>query len=29
VSAEVLKECFDPEWYVRNVDAVFRRVGLA
>jgi adenylosuccinate lyase len=24
-----LKECFDPAWYVRNVDAVFRRAGLA
>jgi adenylosuccinate lyase len=24
-----LKECFDPTWYVRNVDAVFRRAGLA
>jgi adenylosuccinate lyase len=28
VSAEELKACFDPGWYVRNVDAVFRRLGL-
>jgi adenylosuccinate lyase len=26
--AEELKRCFDPAWYVRNVDAVFRRLGL-
>jgi adenylosuccinate lyase len=24
-----LKACFDPAWYLRNVDAIFRRVGLA
>ena len=24
-----LKACFDPGWYVRNVEAVFRRAGLA
>ncbi|HEU5320388.1 MAG TPA: adenylosuccinate lyase, partial [Methylomirabilota bacterium] len=24
-----LKACFDPAWYLRNVDAVFRRAGLA
>src|SRR5262245_896681 len=29
VDAEELKACFEPEWYVRNVDAVFRRLGLA
>ena len=29
VSAEDLKACFEPGWYVRNVDAVFRRLGLA
>ena len=23
-----LKACFDPAWYLRNVDAVFRRLGL-
>ena len=28
-SAEELKACFEPGWYVRNVDAVFRRLGLA
>jgi adenylosuccinate lyase len=29
VSAEELKGCFEPGWYLRNVDAVFRRLGLA
>jgi adenylosuccinate lyase len=29
LSPEALKACFDPQWYVRNVDLVFRRVGLA
>jgi adenylosuccinate lyase len=24
-----LKACFDPAWYVRNVDAIYRRAGLA
>ena len=24
-----LKACFDPGWYVRNVEAVFRRAGLS
>jgi adenylosuccinate lyase len=28
VSAAELKECFDPAWYLRNVDAIFRRAGL-
>jgi adenylosuccinate lyase len=28
VKLEELKACFDPAWYVRNVDAVFRRLGL-
>jgi adenylosuccinate lyase len=28
VSAEELKACFEPAWYVRNVDPVFRRLGL-
>jgi len=28
VSIEELKACFEPAWYVRNVDAVFRRLGL-
>jgi adenylosuccinate lyase len=26
---EALKSCFDPAWYVRNVDAIYRRAGLA
>jgi adenylosuccinate lyase len=25
---EALKACFDPGWYLRHVDAIFRRVGL-
>jgi adenylosuccinate lyase len=25
---EALKACFDPAWYLRHVDAVFRRIGL-
>jgi adenylosuccinate lyase len=29
LSADALKACFDPAWYLRNVDAVFRRAGLA
>ena len=29
LSAEELKRCFDPAWYVRNVDVVFRRLGLS
>jgi adenylosuccinate lyase len=24
-----LKECFDPSWYLRNVDTIFRRAGLS
>ena len=28
VSADELKSCFDPAWYLRNVDAIFQRVGL-
>src|SRR2546422_10281079 len=24
-----LKACFDPSWYLRNVNAIFRRAGLA
>jgi adenylosuccinate lyase len=23
-----LDECFDPAWYLRNVAAIYRRVGL-
>jgi adenylosuccinate lyase len=26
---DALKACFDPAWYLRNVDAIFRRAGLA
>jgi len=29
LSPEELKACFDPAWYLRNVDAVYRRLGLA
>ena len=29
LSPEALKACFDPAWYLRNVDAIFRRAGLA
>jgi len=28
LSADELKSCFDPSWYLRNVDTIFRRVGL-
>ncbi|MEK7878661.1 MAG: adenylosuccinate lyase [candidate division NC10 bacterium] len=28
LSAEELKACFDPSWYLRNVDAIYRRLGL-
>ena len=28
LSPAELKECFDPSWYLRNVDAIFRRAGL-
>jgi adenylosuccinate lyase len=29
VGGDELKACFDPSWYLRNVDRVFKRVGLA
>jgi adenylosuccinate lyase len=29
LSPAELKACFDPTWYVRNVEAIFRRAGLA
>jgi adenylosuccinate lyase len=29
LTPEELGECFDAAWYVRNVDAIFRRAGLA
>jgi adenylosuccinate lyase len=28
LAPDALKACFDPAWYLRHVDAVFRRVGL-
>ncbi|MFZ1058995.1 MAG: adenylosuccinate lyase [Candidatus Rokuibacteriota bacterium] len=28
LTAGELKECFDPGWYLRNVDAIYRRLGL-
>ena len=28
LSADELKTCFDPAWYLRHVDTIFRRVGL-
>jgi len=28
VSADELKGCFDPSFYLRNVDAIFKRLGL-
>ncbi len=28
LSPEELKACFDPAWYLRNVDAIYRRLGL-
>ena len=28
LAADELKSCFDPAWYLRHVDAVFRRAGL-
>ena len=29
VPADELKACFDPSWFLRNVDAIFKRVGLS
>jgi adenylosuccinate lyase len=29
LSADDLKACFDPAWYLRHVDTIFRRVGLS
>ncbi len=29
LSRQELDECFDPAWYLRNVDAIFRRAGLS
>lgn len=28
LSAEELRSCFDPSWYLRNIDTVYRRLGL-
>jgi len=28
LTAGELKECFDPAWYLRNVDVIYRRLGL-
>src|SRR5947199_1267336 len=28
VTADELKACFDPAWYLRHVDAIFKRIGL-
>ena len=28
LSPDELKACFDPAWYLRNVDAIYRRLGL-
>ena len=29
LSSDALKASFDPAWYLRHVDAIFRRAGLA
>jgi len=28
LTPDELKACFDPAWYLRNVDAIYRRLGL-
>jgi hypothetical protein len=28
MTTAALDQCFDASWYVRNVDAIYRRVGL-
>jgi len=28
LAADELKACFDPAWYLRHVDAIFKRIGL-
>jgi len=28
LSADELKSCFDPAFYLKNVDAIFKRLGL-
>jgi hypothetical protein len=29
LSRQELDGCFDPAWYLRNIDAIYRRVGLS
>jgi adenylosuccinate lyase len=29
LSAADLDACFDPTWYLRNVDAIYKRAGLS
>jgi adenylosuccinate lyase len=29
LSRQELDACFDPAWYLRNIDAIYRRVGLS
>ena len=29
LSPAALDECFDPAWYLRNVDAIYRRLNLS
>jgi adenylosuccinate lyase len=29
LSRRELDDCFDPTWYLRNIGAIYRRVGLA
>jgi hypothetical protein len=29
LSPVALAECFDPAWYLRNVDAIYRRLNLS
>jgi adenylosuccinate lyase len=29
LSPAALAECFDPAWYLRNVDAIYRRLNLS
>jgi adenylosuccinate lyase len=29
LTSAALAECFDPAWYLRNVDAIYRRLNLS
>ena len=29
LAVDALAECFDPAWYLRNVDAIYRRLNLS